>query len=335
MSRDLPHYALRIMFRSQHSALWEIADKAGILGELGLSIDYLEFSVNSRKAEDALFSGEVDFIAGNHITPYRWVAQGRPIVCITSPGNAVRDSVIAREPVSSLAEFKEKGLRVGDANLIDPWGGIYHPRGNHILDVLRAGYEQGEAEWIECGQIETPELMPNLIEAVKSGRADVAFGWMRDGETIRKEGLHVVQLPTLPMVNGTTITTTYETIGQKEQLAERLVKAQILAIHYARMHPEEAQKLLDSRLDKPYTQHGGRAAGVSRYPMKPYPTTQGVANAYELCCMQYEETKSVSPFALWDMHYLRALDVSGFIDELIQEQPESARNPGGEGVSSM
>jgi hypothetical protein len=42
--------------------------------------------------------------------------------------------------------------------------------------------------------------------------------------------------------------------------------------------------------------------------------------------MQYEESKAVSPLALWDIHYLRDLDASGFIDELMQEEPEAARD---------
>jgi len=57
--------------------------------------------------------------------------------------------------------------------------------------------------------------------------------------------------------------------------------------------------------------------------MKPYPTQAGIDSAYELCCLQYEETKDIQPSALWDLHYLRELELSGFIDELIQEQPDS------------
>jgi len=100
-------------------------------------------------------------------------------------------------------------------------------------------------------------------------------------------------------------------------------------IHYARMHPERAQQLLDTKMDRPYAEHGGRAAGVASFPMKPYPTQEGIANAFELCRMQYEESQAISPIALWDMHYLRSLDLSGFIDELIQEQEANARqHPG-------
>ena len=41
--------------------------------------------------------------------------------------------------------------------------------------------------------------------------------------------------------------------------------------------------------------------------------------------MRYEEAQAANPFALWDMHYLRDLDLSGFIDELLQEEPASVQ----------
>ena len=56
-------------------------------------------------------------------------------------------------------------------------------------------------------------------------------------------------------------------------------------------------------------------------PLRPYPDNQAVANAYELCCMQYPEAKAISPLALWDTHYLRDLDLAGFIQELEAEGP--------------
>jgi len=51
-------------------------------------------------------------------------------------------------------------------------------------------------------------------------------------------------------------------------------------------------------------------------PRKPYPALPAVANAYELACLQYRVARDISPLALWDLHYLRALDESGFVDAL-------------------
>ena len=317
------------MFRAGHSQFWEVADKAGILGKHRISLTYLEPTDDPREAESALFSGAIDLICGNHITPYKWVALGKPIVCLASPSNSIQSRVATREPVSSLAEFKARGLRVADANLVSSLGIAGHGRLNHLLDIMRQGYDEGEAQWLELGEApqsgpRNRDLQAALIDAVKTGKADAAFVGRGSAE-LAAAGLHVLDLPPLPMINGTTITTSYEALNTKEGLAERLVRAMVETIHYTRMNPEEAQRFLDVQDTRSYAQHGGRIDSITRSPIKPYPSAEGVLNAYELSRMRYEEAQAANPFALWDMHYLRDLDLSGFIDELIQEEPASVR----------
>ena len=327
--KDLKPYALNILFRAQHNAMWELAEKAGLMAQMNLSINSMEYADNSKEAEAKLFGGGLDFIAGNHISPYMWVARNRPIVQIASPGNSVRSSIVTKHPIQSLDELQGKEIRIADQNYHDRYGSVQHPRGNHILDTFRAGIKPEQATWIDSGDFDDPNLNKNVLEAVATDKADIG---LRGGSPAELEaaGLHRLQLPTLPMVNGTTITTTFDVLHQKEMLAERLGKLMGLTIHYARMHPEEGQKLLDNKMGRGYSEFGGRIQGIARYPMKPYPTQEAIAAAYELCCLQYEETVDASPLALWDLHYLRDLELSGFIDELIQEQPEAVRNPGTE-----
>jgi hypothetical protein len=320
---DYPPVELRAMFRAGHSEFWELADKAGILPRMGINLTYIEGTDDPREAESALFSGKIDMICGNHITPYIWVTKGAPIVCLASPSNSVQNRVVTKEPVKSLAEFKAKGLRIADTNLIGTEGIAGHDRLNHVLDIMRQGYAEGEAEWVEIGasgSAEPRELQNRLYDAVRSGRADAAFAGRIRGEDAPSD-LYTLDLPELPMINGTTITASYEALNKKEGLAERLVRAMVETIHYTRMNPEQAQKFLDTKDTRPYSQHGGRISTITRAPIKPYPSPEGVLNAWELSRMCYEEAKEANPFALWDMHYLRELDLSGFIDELVQEEP--------------
>ena len=323
---DLKPYALNIMFRAGHHYLWELAEKSGILGQLGLSLASLVEAEWAGKADEALFSGKIDLIAGNHISPYYHLATGKPIVCLASPGNAVRGHFLSREPVESLAELKGKTLRIADCDFLDEHGGLRHGRGNHIIDVYRAGFAPEELEWIELGYEHAPDLPGKVVAEVKSGRADIGFGFGRENvEALERDGLHVVSSPTLPMINGSTVTTTYEVLGKTERLGERLTEAMVRTVHFARVHPEEGQRLLSATLDKPYQQYHGRVESVARYRIKPYPDLEAVANVYQLSTMRYEEAKGINPFALWDMHYLRELDQTGYIDELIQEEPEHFR----------
>jgi hypothetical protein len=55
---------------------------------------------------------------------------------------------------------------------------------------------------------------------------------------------------------------------------------------------------------------------VAKLAAKPYPDHQAVGNAYRLCCMKAPVAKEISPLAMWDLHFLRQLDNSGFIDGL-------------------
>src|SRR5437660_11978108 len=100
--KDLKPYALNILYRAQHNAMWELAEKAGIMAELNLSIASLEYADNSKEAEPKLFGGSLDFIARNHISPYMSVARNRPIGQIPSPGNLVRRSSVRRPPTESV-----------------------------------------------------------------------------------------------------------------------------------------------------------------------------------------------------------------------------------------
>ena len=78
---------IRGFYRSHsHLPIWEVMEKAGIWQQNGLKVSF-EFCDSSEAAEKALFGGEVDFVSGNHISPYLLVKRGKPIVCLTSPSN--------------------------------------------------------------------------------------------------------------------------------------------------------------------------------------------------------------------------------------------------------
>src|SRR6266511_227041 len=141
---------IRGFYRSHsHLPIWEVMDKAGIWEKVGLKVSF-EFCNSSEVAEKALFGGEVDFVSGNHISPYLLVKRGKPIVCLTSPSNSVNDRLVTRSPVKKVSELE--GKRIGDTTLVDSIGGYHHPRGNHMLYVLRAGLKLDEVEWVELSE---------------------------------------------------------------------------------------------------------------------------------------------------------------------------------------
>ena len=92
---------IRGFFRSHsHLPIWEVMEKAGIWKQNGLKVSF-EFCDSSEAAEKALFGGDVDFVSGNHISPYLLVRRGKPIVCLTSPSNDTSDRLVTNFPIKA------------------------------------------------------------------------------------------------------------------------------------------------------------------------------------------------------------------------------------------
>jgi ABC-type nitrate/sulfonate/bicarbonate transport system substrate-binding protein len=310
---------IRGFYRSHsHLPIWEVMEKAGIWQQVGLRVDF-EFCDSSSAAEKALFSGAVDFVSGNHISPYLLVKRGKPIVCLSSPSNTVNDRLVTRLPVKEISELR--GKRIGDTTLVDSIGGYHHPRGNHMLYVLRAGWRLDDVQWIELTESNN-EFRAMQVDVLKSGKVDAIFV---TGNTDKLEhaGLHVLPLDRLPMINGPTLTSTLTTLQKRAGLAERLVKAQVLGIHFARMRRGETETILQGLRQRVAECQNVNYRSVAKLLPKPYPDHEAVANAYRLCCLKDPETEEASPLALWDLHYLRELDNSGFIDDLYKRQAQN------------
>jgi NMT1/THI5 like len=306
---------INAFFRSHtHLPLWEILDQAGFWQQVGIKIHW-EFCDSSSEAEAGLFSGKIDLISGNHISPYALVARGKPIVSLASPTNGVSDRVVSREPIKSLAEIR--GKRIVDTTILDNGGGYNHIRGNHMLYILAAGLELSDVKWVEITDKMSSEFRAAQYEAMVAGEGDVT---LVTGDTKRYEdaGFHVLQLPRLPMINGPTLTTTVTALNKYDRFGERLVLAQVLGIHFGRTRRQDTEKILAGLKTREPQARGVSYNSVAKLAVKPYPDIQAVANAYRLCCMKAPEAKELSPLSLWDLHFLRQLDNSGFIDRLYQ-----------------
>ncbi len=312
--KDYEPVEIRGVFRSHsHLPIWEVLEKAGIWEKLGIKMEGMEYCASPPVAEGALFDGKIDFISGNHITPYALVGKGKPIVCLASPSNNVRDRLVSRAPTRSLAELR--GKKIADLALEGRVAGFNHLRGNHMLYLLRAGLKLDEVQWVEIGDDMSPAFRKTQFEMLQSGRADAALitGATRPYE---EAGFHVLQLDPLPMINGPTLTTSITALQRKDRLGERMVKAVVMGIHFARTRREETERILDGLRKREPEAGAVRYESLTRMPVKPYPALEAVANAYELCLMKIPEAREFSPLALWDIHYLRDLDDSGFIEEL-------------------
>src|SRR5262249_48086877 len=169
---DYEPLEIRAYFRSHsHLPIWEVMEKAGIWKQVGLKVTF-EFCDSSSAAEKALFDGSVDFVSGNHISPYLLVRRGKPIVSPTSPSNSVNDKLVTRFPIKDVSELR--GKRIGDTTLVDSIGGYHHPRGNHMLYIMRGGLRLDEVAWVELTE-SNKEFQAMQFDVLKSGKIDAIF----------------------------------------------------------------------------------------------------------------------------------------------------------------
>lgn len=92
----------------------------------------------------------------------------------------------------------------------------------------------------------------------------------------------------------------------------------MLGIHYARTHREATEKIISELKQREPEARSVSYNSAAKLLAKPYPDHRAVANAYRLCCMKAPEAEEISPLALWDLHFLRQLDNSGFINRLYE-----------------
>ena len=177
--------------------------------------------------------------------------------------------------------------------------------------LTEGGIGIDDVRWVES------ESSDEQFEALKSGRADARF-ISGTGDRYKELGFHVLPLGPLPMINGPTITTSYTVLQKKKGLGERLVKAMVLGIHFTKTQRAKTERILEKLNKRTGESYSYRS--LERMPRKPYPDPQAVINAYDLGCIKSPEAKEVSAFALWDLHYLRELDNSGFIDKLYKRK---------------
>ncbi|MGH7824057.1 MAG: ABC transporter substrate-binding protein [Candidatus Binatia bacterium] len=296
---------VRGVYRSwSHLPIWTVMQKAGIWDKAGIELESFDYCAFPPDAEKALFAGDIDFISGDHLTPYALVVQGKPIVSLASPVNATTATIVSREPISSLQDLR--GRRIVDTPMEGRDGGFHHGRGNHMMYLIRAGIGIDEVNWVEH------EDSDSQYQALRSGQADATFTGR--GQKYKAEGFHLLPLDPLPMINGPTLTTSYTVLNKNKDFGERLVKALVLGIHYAHTKRAESEQILE-KLSQDQSRSFNYGA-LEKMPRKPYPDAQAVINAYDLGCIKNPEAKQLSPLALWDLHYLRELDNSGFIDRL-------------------
>jgi NitT/TauT family transport system substrate-binding protein len=303
---------LRVIYRSNaHAPLWVVADKSGLWGENGLEVDTSPQLVRE-KAVESLQNGSVDVISGNHHNLYVRNANGEDFVHLAQAANTWTDNLmVVRDGIKSVQDLRGKKICVDKLNS--------HSGLNVWLFLRQEGLD---ADRGDMDLVAIPGSAEDRYSRVLKGEFDATFVCIPHDQRVVKAGGRVIPVRVMPMIRGVTLTTTMTFVKSHEEEIRRLIRGFVDTIHFFLTRKDETMKILKNHLpaalgiktDEEFAAlYGEWAESLER---KPYPSMDAMANVFQLALRRNPEVEGYNPVAMWDTHYLRELDDSGYIDKL-------------------
>jgi len=222
-----------------------------------------------------------------------------------------------------LTVFKESGVtqKYGFEIELDVVGGAKAPTMAHRTSLIFAG----EIDFVSGLHHETYRMAGDrrtYVDRVVAGEASAALVDMPFDLYGKNSGLKIIDLPDRPVIHNTTILTTTDYIREHRENVIQFLKALIETIHFFKTQPDRVASILQRNLAKRYGlteenyYHHLQTEWAKLLLVKPYPLPAAIQNVYELDVAKDPKMASVGPLEPWDLHYLREIDDSGFIDAL-------------------
>jgi ABC-type nitrate/sulfonate/bicarbonate transport system substrate-binding protein len=303
---------VRFIYRSESMVpLLTIMDKAGLWEREGIDVKNFAFSDDPLDAEEQLLDGGIDFIFGNHVSPYMRLAQGHQMVCLAQTENWMHQWIATAPNVPEISMLT--GKRMVGVPLRNEKGKFTgHQNGNRILILELQGAETQTIEFI------SQKSVGNAVEAVRDGKAEACWVSPDHPEKAIEAGLVLHRLTPLPMVHSITYTTSTERLDQHDGLETKLMKVLVDATHFLKTRKEETLELMKSPFGpmreggmEELLEHYDEVA--NEYSTKLLPRAEAIINVHKLACMVYPEAKTVNPMELWDVSVLRNMFKTGYV----------------------
>lgn len=306
---------LRIIYRSNsHAPLWLVADKSGSWQKNGLDVDTSPQLIRE-KAVESLKNGHVDLISGNHHNLYvRNANNGEDFVHLAqATNNWTENKLVVRPGIRSVQDLR--GRKVVADKLTS------HAGLNIWLFLKQEGLD------VDRGDVELVELRGSSEERWKkvlAGEYAGTFVTIPHDTRAAQAGAHVIIGRAIPMIRGVTLTTTTTYVKNHQDEIRLLTKGFVDAIHFFLTRRQETLEILgehatpilklqsDAEVETLYNEW---AQSLER---KPYPALPAISNVFQLAVRRNPEIAGYNPLALWNTHFVRELDDSGYIDLLYQ-----------------
>ena len=265
-----------------------------------------DYEITSEDSHKNVANGTVEFVGGNHLSPYirrpagdKWVYLGQTVSLLNH-----RLVVRADSGINKVSDLKGKKVATKGK----------HPGLNTWLFIKQAGLLN------DC-YVEKAKGSKFHWEAVRDGEADAAFVTPPADILSKRAGLKVIDVSYLPMVWFTTVSSGSAFVEKHPDIVDKMLRGLCEGIAYFKTHRAECIKIIkdkykaEGELDDETATHLYEDLKLI-LQAKPYATIPAISNVYEIAIEQDKAAEKCDPMALWDFHYLRRIDDSGFIDNL-------------------
>jgi ABC-type nitrate/sulfonate/bicarbonate transport system substrate-binding protein len=306
---------IKIYYRApSHVPLWKVMEEGRFLERHGLEMDFGSLEGQRKRAAEGLKSGELDIVSGNHHNLYaRRALNGDPYVHVAQSNNAWRENfLIPGDGIHAVRDLKGKRVAMDD---YDGHTGL-----NVWLYLHRHGLEEGRDIELVTGA----KRGIDRAREVMAGKYEATFVRAVDQLRARKIGAKVIELPVMPMIEGVTFTTTTIYVTNHEDEVRSLILALIDAIHFYKTKKADTLAIIKKqcsellKMDDDEEWNCFYESQAASLEAKPYPALEAIQNVFALAVKRDPEIEKFNPLSLWDLHYLREIDDSGYIDRLYE-----------------
>ena len=306
---------IKIHYRApSHVPLWKVMEHGGFLEKHGLEMDMGSLEGQRKQATEGLKAGTLDVVSGNHHNLYaRKALYGDPYVHIAQSNNAWRENfLVCGKGINGVQDLK--GRRVA----MDDYDG--HTGLNVWLYLKKHGLEEGR----DVELVNDPVKGADRAKAVAEGKYDATFIRAVDRLRAVKFDAKIVEVAPMAMIEGVTLTTTTQYVKNHEDEARSLILALIDGIHFFKTNKTETLAIIKKHCSQLLKMHDDEEwncfyeTQAESLESAPYPSIEALQNVFALAVKGNPEIKEFNPLALWDLHYVKEIDDSGYIRQLYQ-----------------
>jgi ABC-type nitrate/sulfonate/bicarbonate transport system substrate-binding protein len=263
-----------------------------------------------------LLNGEYQFLSGLHHEPYFMRARGdKRLAYIAQGQNLWDDRMIVVPGISNVKQLEGKSIFVGAP-------------ARCVMGNLKKVLEESGVR-LSTLKFETDQWMADTgnfnsaVDNLMGTKVQAALVDMPFDLVGKKKGFKVLKLKDRPVVHNVTICASTRYLQENEKTVTAFLKSFISAIRFFKKNPTRTIEILNEHVAPVIGISGHKDEVKHLYQCwstllsaKPYPLPVAIQNTFELDAAQDPRAKKLNAIEPWDLHYLKSIDDSGFIDEL-------------------